>query len=228
MGLGLLKKLGVEKLGIVTHHSNLASKLIARAVLNVSQSGVAGQSISIVELSPIDEVEVLRISEAAIAGGTRIFFCKSVAEARLLGGRVFLVAIGLGQPLGLHEVLGLKERLYLLISDRAEAMRRLGLEIWRIASLQPGVYVAKKSGESAKLRIDNGELKEEELLSDISKAALDALIESMLEYGELTIKDAVNIISARFGLSRDKAREVLEELRSSRKVSWKRGKLELL
>jgi len=226
--LGLLEKLGVEKLGIVTHHSNLASKLIARAVLNVSQSGVAGQSISIVELSPIDEVEVLRISEAANAGGTRVFFSKSVAEARLLGGRVFLVAIGLGQPLALHEVFGLKERLYLLISDRAEAMRRLGLEIWRIASLQPGVYVAKKSGESAKLRIDNGELKEEELLSDVSRAALDALIESMLEYGELTIKDAVNIISARFGLSKDKAREVLEELRSTRKISWKRGKLELL
>jgi len=228
MGLGLLKKLGVEKLGIVTHNSNLASKLIARAVLNVSQSGEAGQSISIVELSPIDEVEVLRISEAATAGGTRVFFFKSIAEARLLGGRAFLVAIGLRQPLALREVFGLKEKLYLLISDRAEAMRRLGLEIWRITSLQPGVYVAKKSGESAKLRIDNGELKEEELLSDISKAALDALIESMLEYGELTIKDAVNIISARFGLSRDKAREVLEELRSSRKISWKRGKLELL
>ena len=218
----LLDRLGIDRIGIVTHNTNLASLLIRKAITNniVTKRNV---KISIVELTPINKNAIYDLLESI--GHENIIFTDNLENVRYFDGKIFLVSIGKQFVYSFYGFL--KTNLYLFISDKSFLMKKIGLETWRIITIEPGSYIARSSGYSLRITHKDNDLIEEEALSNYLLQAYNLIVDLMAEYGELTIKDTINIMMANLGITKEKAREILGELQRYRKIKVNKGKIEL-
>lgn len=220
----LLERLGVERLGLVTHNSNLASLLVKRAIQNCLRE--KAENIGIIELTPINKNAIYDVLDAA-GGRAGLFLMKDILEARNFSGRLFLISIGGPLDFSLQNLWSLRTSLYLFISDKSLLMRKLGLETWRIMTMEPGSFIAKGAGQSFKIIVRDNDLAEEDVLNNYLYRAYSIIVDSMSEYGEISVKDALNILAASLGITKEKARETIGELIQHKKIKVVKGKIEL-
>lgn len=64
-------------------------------------------------------------------------------------------------------------------------------------------------------------------MNPLHETALRLLTEAMSNFGEITARDAVNILVVNMGLSKNEARRVLVELASRKYISLRKGKITL-
>jgi hypothetical protein len=220
----LLERLGIDRIGIVTHNSNLASLLIRRAISNNIATG-RNMKVCVVELTPINKNVIYDLLESSVQ--ENIVFTDNPGSAMNFDGKIFLVSIGrpISQPF--RDLSFPRMNLYLLISDKSFSMRKMGLETWRVITLEPGSFLMKSQSYSLKIVQKDNDLIEEEPLSDNLFEAYNLIVDSMMEFGELTVKDTINILMSNLGITKDKAREILEDLQRLRKIKINKGKIEL-
>jgi len=220
----LLERLGLSRIGIITHNTNLASLLVRRAIINNRNEG--NMSIGVVELTPINKNAIVDILEFP-GMENKVFFSDNIEAAMGFEGKLFIISIGKPVSQSMLGLGSLRINVYLFISDKSFLMKKMGLETWRIISLEPGAYIAKSQQASVKIVQINNDLVEEQLLSNYLHKAYNLIVDSMMEFGELNIKDTINILMANLGVTKEKAREILEELQLHRKIRISKGKIEL-
>lgn len=217
----LLERLGLDRLGVVTHSSNLAAMVVRRAVLN--NSPYADAKVGVLRLSPLSSSVLAELAEAI---GDRLYvFDRPTDVGASFRGKLFVV--GVAANVKAHELDALRGLVYLLVTDKGLLVRRLGLPAWRLVSVEPGVFLARGPEGSVRVSVVGNELVESEVLTDLQSEAYKVILDGMAEYGEMTVKDAVNIISARLGVSKERARELLGELVRLRMLKAEKGRIEL-
>jgi len=220
----LLERLGIDRIGIVTHNSNLASLLIRRAISN-NIATERSMKVCVVELTPINKNIIYDLLESSVQ--ENIVFTDNPGSAINFDGKIFLVSIGRPISQSFRASSFPRMNLYLLISDKSFLMRKMGLETWRVITLEPGSFLMKSQSHSLKIVQKDNDLIEEEPLSDNLFEAYNLIVDSMMEFGELTLKDTINILMSNLGITKDKAREILEDLQRLRKIKVNKRKIEL-
>jgi hypothetical protein len=220
----LLERLGIDRIGIVTHNSNLASLLIRRAISN-NIATERSMKVCVVELTPINKNVIYDLLESSVQ--ENIVFTDNPGSAIYFDGKIFLVSIGRPISQSFRDSSFPRMNLYLLISDKSFLMRKMGLETWRVITLEPGSFLMKSQSHSLKIVQKDNDLIEEEPLSNNLFEAYNLIVDSMMEFGELTVKDTINILMSNLGITKDKAREILEDLQRHRKIKVNKRKIEL-
>lgn len=89
------------------------------------------------------------------------------------------------------------------------------------------VFETRSEGYSERFAFTGASIEPGPRLGALEARALELLKKSMLEYGELTTKDALFLISRELGVEKEEARRVLSRLVARRYIAIRRGKLEL-
>ena len=84
-------------------------------------------------------------------------------------------------------------------------------------------YIARIRGEEIRFRIIGGDIVVEPALSPELREAYTLLRNAMMEYGELTVRDAVFILSRELGYTKDEARKILGRLTEKKYLRITRG-----
>jgi len=96
-----------------------------------------------------------------------------------------------------------------------------------VKSITSGEYslIEPKTGIYVRFTFREGDLVFQEQLSGLYKIALEALMNSMSTYGEISIKDATRIIVHDLGVEKGYARRILEWLARHRYIRVVKGKI---
>lgn len=116
----------------------------------------------------------------------------------------------------------------IVLTTRGKRVRVRGLTKAIVREIQPNLYELKIIGSEWKIRLRReGLVLRPVNVNPVHDSALRLLTEAMSNFGEITVRDAVNILVANMGLSKGEARRVLAELASRKYISLKKGKIML-
>lgn len=159
-------------------------------------------------------------------GRFRADLLASMAEARRLEGLLGYIYVAEAPPLppslpvvvhgvegvGLDTVYGLLDRIILAVAGKAGRLPRLlrALSV-KVSRLSESRYKLSWSQGVCIVRASSGGLVEEEPRGLLGRA-LSILMQATVEFGPLSQKDAVDVLSHRLGMKRGDARRLLVEL----------------
>lgn len=84
-------------------------------------------------------------------------------------------------------------------------------------------YIARIRGREIRFRIIGGDIVVEPVLSPELRKAYTLLRNAMMEYGELTVRDAVFILSRELGCTKEEARKILGRLAEKKYLRITKG-----
>ncbi|MEM1619736.1 MAG: hypothetical protein QXU97_02175 [Fervidicoccaceae archaeon] len=222
---GILESLGIVRAVVVTHKSSLSTVLAAHAVANITATRARS---CLVKLSPLHEeafYEILRRRGVA----SDLDVVESLEEVR---GRPAVVhAVGVELKPSSRKIRELGGALRVILTHSAGRIGViLGVPVVRVAGPDArGLYRALlPSGiiEYYAISLDSVSAVSERpdaLLERGRKVLLDA----MVEFGQLTLKDAVNVLAARLGATREEARVLFYRMVEQGLFKVKKGQVML-
>ena len=216
---------------VVTHQSWATSIMAGLAASNIISE--ENRRVHIIEFTPVHKPTVTEIIESRGLDFSKLVFhtgVKGFIEACRTGEPVIIHSIG--YDLSMH-----RKELSRHIQDvRAvftHANKGLSLilrfPVYRLIHVEGRIFrVVGRGGVEYTVEITkNGVEEVVKKESSIERRALNLIIDSMSEYGALTVKDAVNIISANLGVDRSYARRILYKLVGDGKLRINKGMVEI-
>ena len=225
--MSLLKRLGEARAVVVTGRASLATSLAAIALANIWRHESPSRML-VYELSPLHRPTIENALQATGVGAEVVYVGLDDTP-----GLYPSVVVGVGaEPSRVekaYRIVGRAGRVWIVSANRGLSLK-LQYPLVRITVAPGGDLVARLGrGPGARVRITPYGVDEappppgERRL----RAVRDALLDAMVEYGSLTVRDAVNIIMAREGVDRARAREILGELAERGLIRVRKGLLEL-
>uniref|UniRef100_A0A7J3ZJU0 Uncharacterized protein n=1 Tax=Fervidicoccus fontis TaxID=683846 RepID=A0A7J3ZJU0_9CREN len=223
----VLKRLGCARAVVVCHKSQITVVLAAHSIANILSS--EGEHADLVELSPIHHDTLERVLELrGVKWRGRIVQSFNEVSPE---GPIVVHAVGMDPTTFYSELQRLRLRVRVVFSHAA---KKLGLvlkaPVIRIVELPRELYRASMTlGGSATIRVMLDGVREvvSDKKLDFLAMARSILLDSMAEYGPITVKDATNILSATLNVRKEEARKILYDLLEFKMVKIKNGYVHL-
>ncbi len=212
---------------IVSHHSWATSILAGVAARNIIVE--ENETPVIVEVTPVHRPTIESVLSLKSIDPTRVTytgFPPSGVESKPL------IIHSVGYDISKHKSFLLSNmmriRVVLLHANKGVSML-LRYPLFRLVHLRDKVFkVSRPGGRTSVVEISIEGIREvREKESTIEKQALNTVFDAMSEFGQLSVKDAVNIIAANLGIPRQESRKLLYKLISEGKLKVKGGIIEL-
>ena len=222
-----LKELGVTRAIIVTSRAGLANLLVAHAIANLKKR--ENLDANIIENSILHKETLLEfLARMKIEWNGKVFSgIESLGRAE---PPIILYSIGKDVIQHKKLILSHKFEIRVLFVPASKGLGTLlGYPVIRITGLEGKFYRASSSMYgTVNFVMDLNGLREYRSRSEnLVWKAKNLLIDSMMDYGEITTKDALIILSARLGMTKEEARKLLSMLVERGEVRIKKGRIEL-
>ncbi|AFH43174.1 hypothetical protein FFONT_1186 [Fervidicoccus fontis Kam940] len=205
--------------------------MLAQSVCNIYKS--EGVEVFAVEISPINRNIIEKYIQANCnQASINIIPPHSIEELQMKKNNtnVPIIIFSIGENLDdyINDFLRLKRNVRLLFTHVSKGINRIfGMNILRLEKDYSGFYI-KYGGLKKYLKYKNGKLLEaDEGESYFLEKAYKVLLDSMLEFGEITLEDATNVLMGRLKISKNEAKKLLYELIKRKKLEFKGGILHI-
>ncbi len=216
---------------IVTHQSWATSIITGLAASNILSE--ENTTVGIIEFTPLHKPTVTEIIENRGLDSSMIRFYegfKGFLEACRNEGAVIVHSVGYDLSLHKKELSKHTQDIRVVFTHANKGLSLiLRFPVYRLIHVEGKVFrVICRGGIEYTVEVTkNGIEQVVEKESSIERRAYNIILDSMSEYGVLTIKDAVNIISANLGVDRNYARRILYKLVSDGKLRIEKGMVEI-
>ncbi len=212
---------------IVSHHSWATSILAGIAAGNIIIE--ENETPVIVEATPVHRPTIESVLGQKGVDPTHVMYT-GFPPGRVEGKPLIIHSVG--YDISKHKSFLLSNmvriRVILLHANKGVSVL-LRYPLFRLVHLRDKVFKVSRPGRRTsvvEISVEGvREVREKE--STIEKQALNAVIDAMSEFGQLSVKDAVNIIAANLELPRQESRKILYKLVSEGRLKVRRGIIEL-